>query len=282
VHRLAVVALLACALAPRARATEVVIERIGATSQGYVYVESRVAEPFQDKALEAIRSGLPSTITYTIEVWRKRAGWWDRLEDAREIRVRVLRDLLAEQYVLASREDVRRFPTLDSLAAVACGRRRDYLRPQESNRPYYVIVSFTVAPLSVEDLRELEEWLQGTLRGGDGEGRGGVIGVSGTLVGLLMSATGFGDVTVRGRTATFVPEQVRRDQGVDPESARGGGGGGGSAPRRPRRGHQPSRRRFGKRSPSRARTAATRSRVTTSPSRAPSSTTQPSRRAKRP
>jgi hypothetical protein len=207
VRRLRVTALFVCALAAPAMAAEVVIEGIGATSQGYLFVDSRVESPFEGKALEAMRSGLPSTLTFTVEVWQQRAGWWDRLEEAREFRVRVLRDMLAEQYILASPEDVRRFTNLDSLAA-SVSRRRDYLRPQTVRRSYYVVVGFNLAPLSVEDLRELEDWLQGTLRGADGEG-GGITGLSGTLVGMLMSATGFGDVTVRARTRTFVPEQVR-------------------------------------------------------------------------
>ena len=207
-RRLRVLAWVVCALAAPAKAAEVVIEGIGATSQGYLFVDSRVEDPFEGKALEAIRSGLPSTLTFTVEVWQQRAGWWDRLEEAREFRVRVLRDMLAEQYVLASAEDVRRFPNLDSLA-VSVTSRRDYLRPQAERRPYYVVIGFNLAPLSVEDLRELEDWLQGTLRGSDGE-RGGITGLSGTLVGMLMSATGFGDLTVRARTRTFVPEQVRQ------------------------------------------------------------------------
>jgi hypothetical protein len=57
--------------------------------------------------------------------------------------------------------------------------------------------------------------LQGTFRGGEGE-RAGITGVSGTLVGLLMSATGFGDQTVSGRTPTFVPADLPRDQGAAP------------------------------------------------------------------
>jgi len=214
VRRLRVVAWLVCALAVRASATEVVIERVGATSQGYVFVDSRIERPFEGKAEDAIRSGLPSTLTFTIEIWRQRAGWWDRLEETREFRFRVLRDLLAEQYVLVSPEDVRRFPSLDSLAATVCNR-RDYLRPADDDRPHYVVLGFNLAPLSVADLRELEDWLQGTLRGSDGE-RGGVTGVSGTLVGLLMSATGFGDITVSGRTRTFVPADIRSVQAPEP------------------------------------------------------------------
>src|SRR5262249_41718844 len=117
----------------RAHAARVVIDRIGATSQGFLYVDHTVQQPFEGKALEAIRSGLPSTLTYTIEVWRQRTGWWDKLEEAREYQFRVLRDLLSDQYILASREEVRRFASLDSLAVAVCSHRRDYLRPLAVN-----------------------------------------------------------------------------------------------------------------------------------------------------
>lgn len=210
----------AAAAAPaHAGATTVNVERIGATSQGFLYVDHTVGEPFTGKALDAMRSGLPSTLTYSIEVFRKRTGWWDKLEEAREYQFRVLRDLLNDQYILASREDVRRFASLDSLAAAVCTHRRDYLRPVGVDKPYYVLVSFNLAPLSVEDLRELEDWLQGTIRTGD-NGQG-ITGLSGTLVDLLLSATGFGDETAQGRSATFVPVDVYRAQGVDPQSIAG-------------------------------------------------------------
>ena len=212
-------AIAVAAAAVPAGATSVTIERIGATSQGFIYVDHTIEEPFTGKALEAIRSGLPSTITYTIEVFRERAGWWDKLEEAREYQFRVLRDLLNDQYILASREDIRRFTSLDSLAVAACTHRRDYLRPLGVDQPYYVLVSFNLAPLSVQDLRELEDWLQGTIRTGDNAN--GISGLSGTLVDLLLSATGFGDETSRGRARTFVPRAVFESQVLAPPPVAG-------------------------------------------------------------
>lgn len=190
-------------------AAEIVVEGVGATSQGFVFIDYRLDAPFQGKSLEAIRSGLPTTLTYTIEVWRQRSGWWDRLEETRETQLKVLRDLLSGEYVLVSREEVRRFPDLSQLIDAACRRRREYLQPLAPRRTYYGIVTANLAPLSVADLQELEEWMQGTLRGGQ-SAPGGVAGISGTIVGLMLSATGFGDETVRGRTASFVPEAVPR------------------------------------------------------------------------
>lgn len=218
--------LLSCPIVP-ARAAQVVVERVGATSQGFLFVDYRLERPFEGKVLEAIRSGLPSTLTYTIEVWRQRSGWWDKLEETRETQMRVLRDLLNEQYVLATREEVRRFADLDTLTHYACTGRREYLRPLAPDRTYYAVVSANLAPLSVEDLRELEEWLQGTIRGSDGRRAGGISGLSGTMVGLLMSVTGFGDVTVHERTERFVPAllQQTRPEAAPPRAPRQEAGG---------------------------------------------------------
>jgi len=203
-------ALLAAWVGP-AGAAEVVIENIGLTSQGFPYVAYRLDRPFEGKALEGIRSGLPSTLTYTVELWQRRNGWWDRLEETRESQARVLRDLLNEEYVLITGEEVRRFRELDALTEVACAQRREYFQSLGAGRSYYVVVTANLAPLSVEDLRELESWLQGNLRSGDVSPREGVAGLSGTMVGMLLAWTGFGDDDVRARSITFVPEQLLRD-----------------------------------------------------------------------
>jgi hypothetical protein len=198
-----------CAIGTPVLGTQIVVERVGATSQGYLFVDYRLDQPFQGKVLDGVRSGLPSTLTYTIEVWRQRSGWWDKLEETRESRLRVLRDLLNDQYILVSPEEVRRFADLESLTQAACSNRKEYLRPLSPDKSYYVTITANLAPLSVEDLKELEEWLQGTLRTGESHA-GGIAGISGTMVGMLMSMTGFGDETVHGRTPSFVPDDLRR------------------------------------------------------------------------
>jgi len=204
--------LLALTLTPavRSHAAELYVLGVGATSQGYAYVEFDFQDAFGTKAREAIRSGLPSTLTFTIEVWRQRTGWWDRLEETRELQFRVLRDLLNDQYVVVTPEEVRRFPDLEALGEAVCRKRREYLPPLDPNKSYYIIVNANLAPLSVEDLKELERWLQGTLRSGDDEGSGRVAGISGTMVGLLLSVTGFGDETYRARSVRFVPRDLPR------------------------------------------------------------------------
>src|SRR4030095_2496980 len=127
----------------------------------------------------------------------------------RETSLRVLRDLLNEQYVVATDEDVRRFKDLESLVDAECRHGREFLRSRADDKMYYVIMSANLAPLSVEDLQELERWLQGTIRADGSENPGRVAGISGTMVGLLLSVTGFGDQTVLGRSESFKPEEVR-------------------------------------------------------------------------
>jgi len=161
--------------------------------------------------LEGIRSGLPSTLTYTVELWRHRSGWWNRLEETRESQMRVLRDLLNEEYVLVTGEEVRRFRDLEALTEAACAHRREYFPSLRGGRTYSIVVTANLAPLSVEDLRELETWLQGNLRSGESSSREGVAGLSGTMVGMLLAWTGFGDDDVRARSAAFTTEQLPRD-----------------------------------------------------------------------
>jgi hypothetical protein len=220
----AIVGLVVCLLAAAVRGATLDVQRVGATSQGYLYIQFDLS--FQGKTLDAIRSGLPTTLTFTLEIWRQRAGWWDRLEATRETSLRVLRDLLNDQYVVATAEEVRRFPDLESVVRAVCHDRREYLQPLAPEKTYYVILNANLAPLSVDDLKELERWLQGTIRAGPDESPGRIAGISGTMVGLLMSVTGFGDETVSARSHSFVPRELQR---VAPRDAGGDSIAGGAA-----------------------------------------------------
>ncbi|MFQ5599105.1 MAG: DUF4390 domain-containing protein [Candidatus Krumholzibacteriia bacterium] len=198
------------------RATELRIEQVAATSQGFLYVEFELQEPFEGIYLEALQSGLPTTLDYTIEVWRDRSGWWDKLEDTYEREFRLFRDLLNDEYLVVTPEETQQFAALDSLVEAVClFHRHSEQGPQYFRRAlfapgkrYYVVITAHLAPLSVEDLNELDDWLQGTIRRRGDQTRGGISALSRTMGGLLMSMTGFGDKKVRGRTPKFRPEEV--------------------------------------------------------------------------
>ncbi len=197
-------------------AAEIDIDPVASTSQGFPVVTFELLQPFEGVYEDALNSGLPTTLTYTIEVWRQRAGWWDKLEDAQEREFRLFRDLLNDQFVVVTSNETRQFSTLDSLSASVS--RFDlgsdngplYL-PRNLFAPtsqYYVVIVATLAPLTVEDLNELDAWIRGSLRGG-GDESGGISGLTRTMGGMLMSMTGFGDQRVKARTAYFRLAEIR-------------------------------------------------------------------------
>ncbi|HZL83759.1 MAG TPA: DUF4390 domain-containing protein [Candidatus Krumholzibacteria bacterium] len=206
------------ALASTGHATRLRLDRVAATSQGFLYVEFELESPFEGMVEDAVRSGLPTTLNYTIEVWQHRNGWWDKLEGAYERRFRILRDLLNDLYYVVTPEQTSRFTHLDSLVAVVGKVARGSANEPayfgralfDDNRTYYVVVTARLAPLTVEDLNELDEWLRGTFTGRDDEA-GGLSGLTRTMGGLLMSMTGFGDRQLKTRSQSFKPAEVPRE-----------------------------------------------------------------------
>ncbi len=214
------------ALASTGHATRLRLDRVAATSQGFLYVEFELESPFEGMVEDAVRSGLPTTLNYTIEVWQHRNGWWDKLEGAYERRFRILRDLLNDLYYVVTPEQTSRFTHLDSLVAVVgkVARGSDnepaYFGRAlfDDNKTYYVVVTARLAPLTVEDLNELDEWLRGTFTGRDDEA-GGLSGLTRTMGGLLMSMTGFGDRQLKTRSPSFKPAEVPREPQAPPVPA---------------------------------------------------------------
>ena len=206
------------ALASTSDATRLRVDPVAATSQGFLYVEFALESPFEGLVLDAVRSGLPTTVNYTIEVWQHRNGWWDKLEGAYERRFRILRDLLNDLYYVVTPEQTSRFTHLDSLVAVVGNVARGSANEPayfgralfDDDKTYYVVVTARLAPLTVEDLNELDEWLRGTFTGRD-DAAGGLSGLTRTMGGMLMSMTGFGDRQLKARSASFKPAEVPRE-----------------------------------------------------------------------
>lgn len=200
-----------------ASASEIRMERIAATSQGFLFLEMEFVDAFDGLYLDAIQSGLPTTLHYTVEVWRQRSGWWDRLERTQERRFRLFRDVLSGDYWLVTDEESRSFSSFEALLD-AVTRFRQHTSPLPlpfpsadlpGDKNYYLVVSANLTPISVEDLKELDEWLKGTIRGGNPDHDTGVIsGLSRTMGGLLLSLTGFGDRTMRARSPSFRPQEI--------------------------------------------------------------------------
>jgi len=65
---------------------------------GYVYCDVWVAEPFEVRVRESLARGMPATLRVRAELWRRRNGWFDRLESSFDADVRIRYEFWSEQY----------------------------------------------------------------------------------------------------------------------------------------------------------------------------------------
>ena len=98
------------------------LENLSATArQGKVSVRMTLAGAFANpEMVEALQSGLPTTITYLVEIFRDRPNWFD--DDIAQARVEVICTFnsLTREYLLNYRRDRRliRSQTFSDLAAL--------------------------------------------------------------------------------------------------------------------------------------------------------------------
>jgi hypothetical protein len=198
--------LLLLALAPAARALEIAAQPPRERS-GYVWVDVRLSDLFAPRVEGSLARGMPATLTLHAELWRRRIGWFDRLESAFDAELRLRYDFRGAAYRL-ERSGARPLvvPGLDSVRTVLSrplplpvGRVGALLADQR----YYVAVSATLKPLSVEDAAEVEGWLSGEVGGGRGEPFGLLAGLPRSLFDAARNFAGFGDEHARALTDDF-------------------------------------------------------------------------------
>jgi len=71
---------------------------------------------------------------------------------------------------------------------------------------YYVVVEVLLSPLSVEEVRDLQEWVRGNLRGGKGR----LGGLSEQILGIFRNKMGLGERRGLARTPAFEPGELER------------------------------------------------------------------------
>lgn len=173
---------------------------------GFVYVDTRVRDPFGERIGESLARGMPATLYLHTELWRRRSGWFDRLESSFDASVRVRYEVWNERYRLerAGAELV----TVSSLDSVEVFLSRPWalpvgrvggLRPEAR---YYVVVYATLKPLSVEDVAEVEGWLSGEVETKRRAGLGVITALPRAVFDAVRNFAGFGD----RRTRVVSPE----------------------------------------------------------------------------
>lgn len=138
-----------------------------------------------DDALhDAVRSGLPLRLRFTVELWKDE--WFDDLVDQRAWSAVLAYEPLERQYLSGDDDTdaLRRFSSYDEARATLERPWLPAVAPRRAGR-YYYLVTLQVETLSLSDLEELERWLGGELepavRGG-----GSVTGAVGTGVKRLL------------------------------------------------------------------------------------------------
>jgi Domain of unknown function (DUF4390) len=207
-------ACLAMLTATPARAIEFASVEPSREPEGRIGVTFRLSDPLEARVEQSLGRGMPATLMLHAELWRKRNGWFDRVERSVEATVRLRYDVWTHAWLLEraglpavtvasvdsledalSRPIVLTFPGTMRLAPTArC----------------FVVLSATIKPLSVEDVEEVEGWLSGEVRDQRGAGIGVITDLPRSLFDAVRNLAGLGDSRARAVSAEFTPETLRR------------------------------------------------------------------------
>ena len=202
----ALLAAFAVLAAPAARALE--IEVLATREQGgQLWADVRVAKPFAPRVAESLSRGMPATLRLQSDVWRRRRGWFDRLESSFEAEMRIRYDVWSKHYLLERRGTAAlSISSLDSVE-VALSRpialRVGRMDALDERGRYYIVVTATLKPLSIEDVEEIEGWLSGEVRTSAGKGFGVITELPRSVFDAVRNFVGFGDQKARAISADF-------------------------------------------------------------------------------
>ena len=208
---LAGVALLAALLARPAAALEVSLAE-PRENGGHVWVDVLISDPFAPRVEESLSRGMPATLQLHVELWRHRTGWFDRLESSFDASVKIRYDVWTRTY----RIERKAAPTLavSTLDSVSTLLSRPFGLPAgrvgllEPRARYYIVVSVTLKPLSVEDVEEGEGWLSGEVATKRRSGVGILTALPRSLFDAVRNFAGLGDQHDRAITEDFDLESL--------------------------------------------------------------------------
>ena len=202
-------ALLVLCVAAPARALEIVTVTTARDDAGRLWVTTRLEDPIEARVERSLLRGMPATLQMHVELWRRREGWFDRMERSTDAGLRLRYDVWKEEWrieragappVLLGSVDSLELALSRPIALALPGLDRV---PPDSR--CYVVVSVTVKPLSVEDVQEVEGWLTGEVRDQGSAGFGVVTQLPRSVFDAVRNFTGFGDSRDRATTPEFTP-----------------------------------------------------------------------------
>jgi hypothetical protein len=204
-------ALVAAGFALLAAAPARAIEFTGVTAvrepDGGIGVVFGLDDPLEERVEQSLGRGMPATLSLHAELWRKRTGWFDRVERSVDATVRLRYDVWTHEWRLER-------AGLPALAVSSVDSLEDVLsRPIALTFPgtqrlaasarCFVVLSATVKPLSVEDVEEVEGWLSGEVRDQRDSGFGAFTALPRSLFDAARNFAGLGDTRARAVSAEF-------------------------------------------------------------------------------
>lgn len=198
-------------LAARAEALEIRIDlpRMRGDS---VWIDVRLSEPLAPRIQESLARGMPATLELRAELWHRRRGWFDRLEENVDAEIRIRYEVWNRTYRLDRRGARPLFiGTMDSLQQALT---RPFSMPVgrvhsgSQGTLHFIVVSAVLRPLSVEDVAEVENWLSGEVETKRSAGFGLITQVPRALFDTVRNFAGFGDTRARAVSEDFSVEAV--------------------------------------------------------------------------
>jgi len=181
-------------------------------TSGVLWVEVQLEQPIEPRVAKSLGRGMPATLTLHAEMWRRRRGWFDRMERAVEVTFRMRYDTWGDTWRL----DQPGAPpiivgTLDSLQLALEHTRALPVAPLGRIPPEtscYLVVSASLRPLNVEDVEEVEGWLSGEVKEKRNSGLGVLTGIPRSLFEAARNFAGFGDERSRLISTDFTPANL--------------------------------------------------------------------------
>jgi hypothetical protein len=199
-----------------ARAFQLTSIRPTKDAKGRLWVDLQLEQPIEPRVAASLGRGMPATLTLHVEVWRRRRGWFDRMERTVETTFRMHYDAWGDDWHIdRPGASPLVFGTLDSLQlslertlAVPVGP-LERIPPETS---CYLVVSASLQPLNVEDMEEVEVWLSGEVKEKRHSGFGILTGIPRSLFEAARNFAGFGDERSRLISTDFTPANLRQEE----------------------------------------------------------------------
>lgn len=186
-----------------------------AINSDFVSFDLLLEGAFTEGGRDALLKGFATHMTYTVELWRERGYWFDKLALTRTLTMKVTYDLWAERYIVHFRRDrLAKFDTIEGVRDATCnleGLKLIEGQELDSDKEYYIAVRAHLRPLTIEEIGELEDWLSGDVPSG-GKG-GGILSIPGYLMRILIGTTGVTDRSTLAKSEVFTVEAY--EEGVD-------------------------------------------------------------------